>query len=369
MVSGVPGEFVMNRPFIMAKLKSFLSTLGCITALGFLGGNSFGQETVPPLDLSGEKLSGGSAAPVPFEGLPPAEEREKADRAYHPYIFADLLLLRPHRQSFDFALSSNTPTGTGVNGEMQNLDYSFRAGLKAGLGLELPDKWQIELSILNFHTETQRNVTAPDGGALYATTTNLSFDEIGSAQANANLNFSVMDLDFGRWVELDPSFSFRFTGGARFAWIDQQFTALYNGGPMNAQNSSVNMPIRFSGAGITAGAEGVWNFMGKIGLYGRGKGGLISGRFSSYLTETANDGATTVLNVHDRYDGIIPTMDVGVGLCYRGEIATVRIGYDLFNYFDMVDSLQFPGPQIGNPVRRTSNISLDGVTMELGFRF
>jgi hypothetical protein len=62
-------------------------------------------------------------------------------------------------------------------------------------------------------------------------------------------------------------------------------------------------------------------------------------------------------------------MDVGVGLCYRGEIATVRIGYDLFNYFDMVDSLQFPGPQIGNPVRRTSNISLDGVTMELGFRF
>lgn len=355
--------------FVPPQVNRYLRLLGCMIAWGILGSTSFAQEAIPPLDLSGEKLSGGTTVPAPFEGLPPAVEPQKSDRAYHPYIFADLLLLRPRRQSFDFALSSYTPTGNGANGDLQNLDYSFRTGLKAGLGLELPDGWQIELSILNFHSENQRNVTAPEGGALYATTTNLSFDEIGSAQASGNVNFNVMDLDFGRWVELDPSFSFRFTGGARFAWIDQQFSAIYNGGPMNAQNSTVNMPIHFSGAGVTAGAEGVWNFMGKIGLYGRGKGGLVSGRFSSYLTETANNGSTTILNIHDRYDSIVPTMDVGIGLCYRGEIATVRLGYDLFNYFDMVDSLQFPGPQIGNPVRRTSNISLDGVTMELGFRF
>jgi hypothetical protein len=95
----------MNRPFILARLKSFLSTLGCVTALGILGGNSFGQETVPPLDLSGEKLSGGSGAPVPFEGLPPAEEREKADRAYHPYIFADLLLISRYRRTRPQALA------------------------------------------------------------------------------------------------------------------------------------------------------------------------------------------------------------------------------------------------------------------------
>lgn len=355
------------------SLSLCLKTVCLCMALGTIAPGASAQDTKPDMpegtDLSGEKLSGGEPATPPFEGLPYFPEEEKREKAIHPYLFADLLLLKARRQSYDYAVSSLTPTGTGVVGDMQNLDYSFRAGFRAGAGIELADRWQVEASFFNYHSTNSRFASAPPGGTLYATTTNLSFDEIGTAQASGSVNFSVLDIDFGRWVELDPSFSFRFTGGTRLAWIDQNFSAIYNGGPQAANNSMVNMPIYFSGGGVTAGAEGVWNFMGKIGLYGRGKGGLIAGRFSSRLNETADNGTVTVVNVHDKYEGMVPTLDLGVGLCYRGEIATVRIGYDLFNYFDMVDSLQFPGPQLGNPVRRTSNISLEGVSMEIGFRF
>ena len=69
-------------------------------AIGLSQGTVSAQDTKPEAtDLSGEKLSGGEPIQPPFEGLPYIPEAEKGEKTIHPYLFADLLLLKARRQS------------------------------------------------------------------------------------------------------------------------------------------------------------------------------------------------------------------------------------------------------------------------------
>src|SRR5207244_2252006 len=155
---------------------------------------------------------------------------------------------------------------------------------------------------------------------LFATLTRGgSIDDVSAASASTSLNYNVIDLDIARRVCIQKNLDLTVFGGGRFAWIDQELDATYNGGPANAVNDHVHSPVYFRGAGLSVGSQAEWKVGGGVGLYARGRGSLLSGEFRDYLSETNGNGQVSIVNVRDKFQQIVPVTELGVGVAYQGD--------------------------------------------------
>ncbi|NBT62942.1 MAG: hypothetical protein EBT02_14355, partial [Planctomycetia bacterium] len=180
---------------------------------------------------------------------------------------------------------------------------------------------------------------------------------------------NVIDIDVARTYRAADNLNFRFTGGGRVTWIEQQFSAIYNGGTLGAVNDFVSSPVNFTGAGLTAGGEGTYALNKHFGLYARGKVALLSGTFNNNLTETNGNGATTFYNISNKYHEIVPVLETGVGAVLTKDHMHFKVGYELYNYFNMVDSLDFQSLSFGKASKRLSDLSLEALSIQFGLTF
>jgi hypothetical protein len=291
---------------------------------------------------------------------------------YHGFYFTgDYLLLRPRRDAFDYAISSPNTTQT-PGGTVAEAAWNTESGFRFGTGYKLPGQdWTIGVTYTNFSSHGDTAAAAPVGGALYATLTRAgSYDEVDTAAAATNIDYNVIDIDISHRIQVSDNFAVNVFGGGRFAWINQEFSAVYNGGPDKATNDTVTSPVYFNGAGLTFGSEGQWNVYHGLSIYARARGSLLSGQFRNFLTETANNNSVVIVNVNEKYDEIVPVAELGLGLNYCAEHWHVSVGYELANWFSMVNSLDFPdSSNIGKIGRRTSDLSIEGLAVQLGLVF
>jgi hypothetical protein len=322
--------------------------------------------SAPPLPL----IDGG--VPPPPGEHPPDEHPEEAERGWLSGVFflGDYLLLHPRRNALDYAVVSPDPNLT-PGGSIQSLDWHTNSGFRVGAGYQLPDAWQLGVTYTYLHSHDDRTVSAPPGGEAFATLTRGGgVDEVQTAAGSTNLDFNVIDLLAARPIDVGPTLNVRIYGGGRFAWIDQKLTAVYNGGFSGAVNDVVSSPVFFRGAGITGGAQAFWRCYHNFGLYGHFTGSLLSGQFRNFLTEANNNGVTPIVNVREQYYQVVPVMELGLGVAWQGEHVRLGVGYELQNWFDMVNSPTFPSPSnIGLPLRRFSDLSLEGLAVQLAVLF
>jgi hypothetical protein len=302
---------------------------------------------------------------------PPAQEAKDQWLLSGLFVDGEYLLMQPRRNAFDYAVSS--PNTTQIpSGNIDNLNYDARSAFRFGFGYNLPgDGWSVGAHYTYLHSADSETAIAPAGGALYATLTRGgTFDQVGSAYAAASLNYNVVDIEAAKHTSLSPTLDLNMSGGVRIAWIDQTLGAIYNGGPSGAVNATVDTPVYFHGAGLTLGAEAEWKIYRGFGIYGQARGSLLSGQFRNFFTETNNGGQTPIVNVNETYKQIVPVMELGAGVAFDTEHFTVRVGYDLANWFDMVNSVDFPsGTDVGKLERRTSDLMLEGLSVKLGVVF
>jgi hypothetical protein len=298
----------------------------------------------------------------------PAKERDFGEGLY---FTGDYLLIRARRNALDFALSS--PGGGDIAaGDVQSLSWETRSGFRFGFGYLMPDDaWRIGVNYTYFYTAADRTLNAPSGGQLFATLTRGgSIDDVSSASAFTSLSYNVIDLDATRHLSLGHHLDLDLFGGGRLAFIDQKFDATYNGGSSLAVGAMVQSPIYFRGAGLTAGGRGFWEMWNHFGLYGGGRLSLLSGEFRNFLSETNGNGAVTIVNVKDTYYQVIPEVELNAGVAYQGEHFRFSVGYELANWFNMVNSPDFvTGSNIGKVSRRTSDLTLEGLAVEVGVLF
>jgi hypothetical protein len=300
--------------------------------------------------------------PPPFE----AEEHGPAGLAFS----ADYLFLKARRNALDFAIASDhvdIPSGT-----LESLDWDSRSAFRFGAAYQLPaDHWWIGATWTYFHSQDTRLLTSPPGGTLFATLTHAGgIDDVSTAFGASNIDYNVIDLDLSRKIEVANSLDLKLFGGGRFAWIDQKLDVTYNGGSLNAVNDHVSSPVFFRGAGLTVGGEGFWNVYRGAGLFAKVRGSLLSGQFRSLLTENNNNGLNTLVNVREKYYEIVPVTEIGLGIGYNGERLSLSVGYELSNWFNMVNSPDFPdGSGIGKLGRRSSDLTLEGLAVRLGLAF
>lgn len=298
-----------------------------------------------------------------------SERNGKSYKLEGLYITGEYLLVKPRRDAFDFAITSSDGRLGVINGNLNSLDWETRSAFRVGLGYQFADGWDASVNYFYLHSNASSSLAAPNGGALYATLTNNTFDDVSTASALGNLDMNVIDIDLARTYRAADNLNFRFTGGGRVTWIEQQFSAIYNGGTLGAVNNFVSSPVNFTGAGLTAGGEGTYALNKHFGLYARGKVALLSGTFNNNLTETNGNGATTFYNISNKYHEVVPVLETGVGAVLTKDHMHFKVGYELYNYFNMVDSLDFQSLSFGKVSKRMSDLSLEALSIQFGLTF
>jgi hypothetical protein len=287
------------------------------------------------------------------------------------FFTGDFLFLQPRRGALDFAVVAPTIAALPA-GNIQSVGLDAHSGLRAGLGWQMPqDGWTIGVEYTYLHSNGSSAFAAPPGGALFSTTTRAGgIDDVTTAAATANLDYNVIDLEISRKVPLGDSTDLRLFGGGRLAQIDQKFDALYNGGSLGAANAHVSSPVNLQGAGVTAGGEYTWRVYRGLGLYARARGALVSSQIRNDLTETNNSDRTLIVALHENRYQVIPVLELGVGVALEWEHLFVKVGYELTDWFNLIDSPDMPdGVGIGRVGRRGGDLSLEGLALQLGVQF
>ncbi len=314
-----------------------------------------------------EPAASPSAEPV----LPTEAPSENEDEPAGAFLFtADYLLLKARTRPLDFAIVGTNRSDFGPQGDVRSLNWNTASGFRVGAGYRLPGEgWEAGFNYTYFHDNANDLAGRPAGGSLFPTLTHPGMVEVAdSALADAKLNYNVYDVEVGKHFHPSEALDVRAFAGPRFATIGLENNAYYNGG--DARNDHVHSRIDFNGGGLRMGAEGQWSIWKGLGLYARGGASLMSGTFRSTLTETTNSGASTLVNVTDRFHKMVPVAELGLGVSWKYRNWRVSAGYELVNWFGAVDSPDFvDDSHLGKMSRRTGDLGLEGLVLRAELEF
>jgi hypothetical protein len=277
--------------------------------------------------------------------------------------------MKPRRRALDFAILDPNASGT-PEGPIESLDWGTASGVRGELGYRFPGEgWALTGSYTYFSSTDKHSVANPPSGILFATLTHPGFiEQVASATASSSLNYHVLDIDIGRPFALGKSCTLRLFAGGRVAWIDQNLNVTYDGG--DAANAHVSGPISYDGGGLRIGGEGQWNLRWGFSLFARGAGSLLVGHFRTRLLETNQNGTLVNTDVSDRFVQMTPVAELGLGIAWNYENLIVKLGYEMTNWFNLVDSPDFVDDvHQGKFVRRSSDLSLDGLSFQVGLGY
>jgi hypothetical protein len=306
------------------------------------------QPPPPPPPGVGVPFPGGNLGPVVCD--PPAP-------AGGFLAEVDYLLLRPLHRATDFAVVGVNPNW-GPIGVIHNVDGGFDSGFRVGAGYGWGAGGDVMFRYTNFHASASETVNGAGGNLVFPTLTDPAVvNQVASARGQSSVNVNLFDLEAGaRWQPSDAVW-LRFFAGPRLANLDQTLLAVYSGGEV--RNDVARRSTTFTGAGLRAGAEANYFLSGGLGVYARGSGSLLVGRFRSDLSETAN--RLPIVSLSETFTRVVPVIEVGIGLSYQVGAWRFTAGYEIINWFGMVDGLDVvsdvhPG-KIGH---RTGDLGFDG---------
>jgi hypothetical protein len=285
------------------------------------------------------------------------------------YVIADYLLVRPRRRSFDYAIQDPRNDST-VGGNVLALDYDTQSNFRLAAGYRLCDGWEVGAVYTYIHSKDNQTAFPPAGGALFATlSAPLGLGNVDGAVASGSLDMDLVDVELAKGWNVCETLWLRLHGGARFASIQQEHNVFYDFTSTGLGGSVYSNPINFDGAGVRVGGEGHWR-MGESGfsLFAKAAGSLLAGDFRNRVTQTINGGASTIVDVFDKYYTVIPVTELGLGVAWSTEHCRISLGYELANFFNMVDSVSFvEGASFGTIAHRTSDLSLEMLALSVGF--
>lgn len=282
---------------------------------------------------------------------------------------AEYILFRARRRANDYVIAdpNNNLTPEGV---IRNVPYDTNNGFRGSVGFRPGGSaWEYMFTYTYLRDGNDRDTVAPAGGLLYPTLTRPGLvDDAGFATGSASLTLSIYDFESVRYFPMDDTFTFKLGFGARFADMDQTLQAAYFGGTANG--AAVRSRASFTGAGLTAGVQGDWNFWRNLRFFGRARGSLLMADFDNSLVETNNGGQTVNVNVTESYRQVVPVVELASGIAWEYRNMRFALGYEISNWFNVVDSPTFIDDfSEGKLGRRQSDLGIEGIFAQLGFVF
>lgn len=289
-------------------------------------------------------------------GRPHAADEDR--HAGHILFDGQVLAWAPRRRAQDYAIQGTAEFGPV--GRIRTLEGGYDPGLRVGAGYRLPGEGLELMAVYtHWHSAAEETISAAAGERLFPTLTHPAFvTEVDAAAASNSVNLNVVDFEIGRRFEVSETTQARAFFGPRYANLDQKFHVLYRGTAVG--NDVVRRNLTFDGGGLRVGGEANFKFLEHVGLFLRGSGSLMAGRLRSRLTETGN--GLAVVDIDERVNRIVPTMDLGIGLSYQRGGMRLSVGYEFHNWFGVAEGLDVmddvaPG-KIG---RRAGDLGFDGM--------
>jgi hypothetical protein len=299
----------------------------------------------------------------------PGHLRPAAPQEGGPFASAEFLLLRARRSAFDFAMIGD-PTGLVPVGPIRSLNYDLQGGFRGELGHRFGgSNWEAFFAYTYYHSSAFDSLLAPGSQVLFPTLTKPGLTNTATfASAQASLDYNTYDLLLGKRFVVDNHLALRLFGGIRFASIQQDFDAFYEG--IDARSAAVNVNSKFQGVGPLFGGEAVWAGWKGFHLYARGSGGLLTGQSDNPYIESNSAGNTLYASTANDIRKVVPVASVGIGAGWQYRSVSLRVGYEITNYFGVIDQPRFTDDVgLGKLTTRSSDLSLEGLFFQLGLAF
>jgi hypothetical protein len=274
------------------------------------------------------------------------------------FVYGDALLVKPRRRPHDLAITTPRPDFALVGADVQKFDWDTVFGYRLGVGYRMPHSWEIAAVYTYLHSNDQLGVARPAGG---------SHSALG-ATGSSNLDLDLIDTEIAKRWWICEGLQLRAAAGARVATISQKIGAAYDFTPTGVGISNVNQRIQFDGIGPRIGGEAFWKMWENFGFWGKFYSSLLSGDFKTNVNQWVNNGRTIILDVNDKFYKVVPVTEVGIGLGWRSDHLSVNVGYELQNFFGMVELNDFP-TQSNRNIYRQGDLSLEALTFSVGLYY
>lgn len=282
---------------------------------------------------------------------------------------AEYLLMRPRRGAFEYALRSST-VGAIADGPLDRLRYQQRSGVRAGIGYRFAETGlDATFAYTYLRSSATGSSVAPTGGALYPTLTRPGvIDTALTAAADSGLDYNVYDVEVGKRIHRGEHVTVRVFGGARFASVHQNFDVRYNG--RDAINAIVRTKNNFDGFGPTIGADMSAVVYRGFHLYSRASGGLLTGDLQATTSESNQNGQVGLGGIDGTSRRVVPVAHVGIGGGWSSGRITLRAGYEITNYFGLIEAPRFSSEFApGRTTTRSEDFSLEGLVVTVGLSY
>ncbi len=284
------------------------------------------------------------------------------------FVSTEALVLRPRRGALDVVIP-NATTGLSTTGPIESLNYELSGGFRAELGYRFSRGWDVSAGYTYFRSAAHGVVQAGPGQVLFPTLTRAGLtDQALAAVADANLEYNLYDMAVGRRILVDEHFAVRAMGGFRFANIRQNLDVAYSG--LDARSAAVSAPSRFQGFGPMLGGEAVLAGWHGFHLYARGSGGLLTGQANNPLIETNSAGRSVYVATANNVRKVVPVLGMGIGGGWQYRTFTFRAGYEITNWFNLIDQPRFTDDiSQGRFVSESADLSLEGLFVQVSLAF
>ena len=197
-------------------------------------------------------------------------------------------------------------------------------------------------------------------------------DRATSATADVYFKYNVYDIEFAQSLALTPSLTWRLSGGARAAVMEEDFDVVYTGGDFQIPYRAFR-DWEYTGGGAFIGSKLDWAVTNNLSLNFGAKTGLLLGRYESrHFFPDDEPGVPT--DVRQSGTRVNPFMEVSGGIECQHQIGntvlSIGAGYELANWFNMADSRTFSDSHIeGQNINSVRDLSLDGMYARIGLNY
>jgi hypothetical protein len=272
---------------------------------------------------------------------------------------AEVFTWAARRGGQDFAVRTAAGPQSAV-GILRSVDSGSDPGFRIAVGYRLENGLEVGSAYTYWNYAADAVERASGEERVFPTLTHPALViEADSVRATTGIQMNLYDVEMGQRYGLSDSLQTRVFFGPRFASLNQSLTASHEGGEFPTMDT-VRRRVRFGGGGLRVGGDADFSLYDHLGMYVRGSAGLLSGRFRSSLDESLQ--GVGVLSLQDRLNRTVPMADLGFGVTYQRGGIKFSVGYEIHNWFGIVEGLEFmEDTNPTKPQRKTGDLGFDGL--------
>jgi len=253
----------------------------------------------------------------------------------------DFIFWKPHQRGLDFAATEDGTALVIGSGRLHDVEIDRDFGVRTKLGLIAANGWGLNIGYTYFESEGFNEVDRPAGtGQLFSSFSHPGGpEEADVARGEAGIDYNVFDVLARYQIICERYASVDLHGGLRFAKIDQQIIARFDG--RDFTNGVVQHDSDLDAFGFQFG--GTANVRANCGLsfFGSSTVAALYGNVNNRRQENNFDGAQVLVDLQDDYAQPIFNLETSLGVRWQRGDWTLAGGYEFNIWTNLGDRLRF----------------------------